>query len=99
MLKYFLTNEQTSPVDAEIDAVLGAMQKVGVDHEKYPQLMTHLERLYEVKAKSRAPRISRDVWVTAGANLLGILIIVAYEQKHVLTSKGFSHIIRPKGTY
>jgi hypothetical protein len=29
-------------------------------------------------------------------NLMGILVIVAYEQKHVMTSKGFSQLIRPK---
>lgn len=98
MLKYFFTNEQTTPVDGEIDAVLREMRNVGVNDEKYPSLMTHLERLNEIKAKHRRPSTSRDAWVTAGANLIGILIIVAYEQKHVLTSKGFSHLYRPKGT-
>ena len=98
MLKYFFTNDQTSHVDSEIDAVLLEMQRVGVLDESYPKLMALLERLEKIKASNRREKASRDTWVNAVASVAGVLVIVAYEQKHVFTSRGITHIIRPKGT-
>lgn len=98
MLKYFWTNEQTTPVDSQIDMVLDEMHRVGVSSEEYPKLMTSLERLYEIKANERRDPVSKDTLALIAGNLMGILLIVAYEQKHVMTSKGFNHLIRPRGT-
>lgn len=95
MLRQFFRSETTRPVDPEIDAVLDKMHAIGVDSEEYPTLMTYLERLHEIKAKVRRDPVSRDTIALVAGNLLGILLIVAYEQKHVMTSKGFSQIIRP----
>lgn len=99
MLKDFFTSEKTSPVDSEIDTVLGEMKRVGVTDNSYPELMRHLERLTDVKAKYRRPPINRDTIVIVVGGLVQILAIVAYEQRHVFNSKGLSHIIRPKGMY
>jgi hypothetical protein len=90
------SNEKIDPLNDQIDAVLVEMQSVGVDSEEYPKLMTLLERLYELKTKDRREPVSRDTVAVIAGNLMGILLIVAYEQKHVMTSKGFSQIIRPK---
>lgn len=90
-----MRNETETPLDKQIDAVLRKMQEHGVDSEEYPGLITHLERLQELKAKQRRPRVSPDTWAIVGANLLGILMLVAYEQKHVMTSRGFTQLIQP----
>lgn len=94
----FFKSEIPTPVDGLIDAVLEKMHREGVFSDEYPKLMTYLERLYEIKAKQRRNPVSPDTMAIVAGNLLGILVIVAYEQKHVMTSKGFSQIIRPKGT-
>ncbi len=96
MRRPFVKNETITPLDNLIEGVLDEMRMMGVDSEEYPKLMTYLERLYEVKAKERRTPVSRDTVVLVAGNLLGIILIVAYEQKHVMTSKGFSQIIRPK---
>jgi len=96
MLGYFSKREVTVPIDGQITAVLIEMDNVGVTSDDYPGLMTNLERLHELKAKARREQVSRDTIAIVAGNLLGILLIVAYEQKHVMTSKGFSQIIRPK---
>jgi hypothetical protein len=98
MLRHIFEKEKATPVDALIDAVLEEMHQVGVQADEYPKLMAYLERLHEVKAKQRRDPVSRDTLALIGGNLLGILLIVAYEQKHVMTSKGFTQIIRPKIT-
>lgn len=58
--------------------------------------MQYLEGLHRLKAEERRPPVSRDTMLLVAGNLLGILVIVAYEQRHVMTSKGFTQIIRPK---
>lgn len=88
--------DETTPIDDQIKAILDEMQEIGVYSDDYPTMMTYLQQLNEIKAKGRRDRISRDTFAIVGGNLLGILLIVAYEQKHVMTSKGFSQLIRPK---
>ncbi len=96
MLRQLFSNDTTTPVDALIDAVLEEMHRKGVLSDEYPSLMAYLERLNEVKAKERRTPVSRDTVALIAGNLMGILLIVAYEQKHVMTSKGFSQLIHPK---
>lgn len=96
MLRYFFTNgEEPTPVDDLIEAVLEEMRVYGPAAPEYQELMGNLERLYELKAKNRPKPVSRDTIAIVAGNLLGILLIVAYEQKHVLSSKGMTQIIRP----
>ncbi len=66
--------------------------------DEYSKLMAYLERLNEVKARERRDPVSRDTVALVVGNLVGILLIVAYEQKHVMSTKGFNQIIRPKGS-
>lgn len=95
-LKYFFTNESTSPVDVQIDAVLDEMLRIGPDNEEYPKMLENLERLYKIKEGDRRDPVSKDTIALVLGNLLGIMVIVAYEQRHVITSQGFKQLIRPK---
>lgn len=96
MLRRFFRREMDTPLDKQIDAVLLKMQGLGVDHDQYPVMIKHLERLTEVKAKERRNPVSSDTIALILGNLAGILMIVAYEQKHVMTSRGFTQLIQPK---
>jgi hypothetical protein len=87
MLRLFLNDEQEKPIDSQIAAVLKSMDDAGVDSEKYPALLRHLERLHELKKKNTLPPVSRDTIALVVGNFLIALIIVAYEQKHVMTTK------------
>lgn len=98
MLRRFLPDEKKNPVDEQIDAVLSSMNGEGVDSDKYPKLMSYLERLNKLKQQDKLPRVSRDTIALIAGNLLGIVMIVMYEQKHVMTSKAFGQIIRPGKT-
>lgn len=88
--------EKTHPLDAPIAVVLGTMDNSDVLSEEYSTLIRHLERFHDIKEKEQPDPVSRDTIALVAGNLLGILLIVAYEQKHVMTSKGFSQIIRPR---
>lgn len=98
MLRQFFKKDAATPVDSLIDAVQEDMHKKGPNSEEFPKLLSQLERLYKIKNGERQDPVSRDTMAIVAGNLLGILLIVAYEQKHVMTSKGFQHIIRPRST-
>jgi hypothetical protein len=96
MFERFRKNDTPSPLDDQIAAVLESMTNYTVDSGEYPLLLRHLERLYELKTQTRKPPVSRDTMVLIAGNILVTLVIVAYEQKHVLTTKAPSMIIKPK---
>jgi hypothetical protein len=96
MLGGFFRIEKNEGLDREIDAVLDEMQRKGVLSEDYPELLSHLERLQKIKETERLDPVSRDTLALIAGNLMGVLLIIAYEQKHVITSKGFNQIIRPR---
>lgn len=96
MLGYFFRIETDTSLDEQIGMVLQEMRSVGVNSDRYPVLMEYLERLNGLKVKNRQEPVSRDTIALVVGNLLGILLIVAYEQKHVIESRGFAQLIRPK---
>ena len=84
------------PLDTLINRVLCEMETCGPDSDEYPKLMAYLERLMKLKADEKPSRVSRDTMAIVMGNLCGILLIVAYEQKHVMTSKAFGAFIKTK---
>lgn len=63
---------------------------------EYWDLIEHLERLTNLQTDARPQKASRDALIMVAGNLLGILVIVAYEQKHVFVSKASSFIMKAK---
>jgi hypothetical protein len=86
----------TPELKKPIDRVLSEMEEHGPDAPEYPNLLSYLERLIALKRGNANSRVSPDTMMTVAGNLLGILIIVAYEQKHVMSSKGLGFILKPK---
>lgn len=92
----FFVKETTSRLDAEIDAVVDELKKIGPNSEEYPKMITLLERLQALKDKERPERVSRDTLAIVLGNLAGVLAILSYEHVHVITSKALSQLHRPK---
>lgn len=83
----FFDRNRLHPVDQPIKRVLDEMEMMGPDHESYDDYVDYLERMYKLKRDDRKTLVDPNTLVIAGANLLVTLIIVGYEQKHVITSK------------
>jgi len=96
MLGEFFRNEKNKDFDELIANVTDEMRSKGVLSDDYPKLLAYLERLTEIKEKGSPDPVSRDTLALIAGNLMGVLLIIAYEQKHVITSKGFNQLIRPK---
>ena len=85
-----------SVLDEPIEKVLTSMNTFGPEDPEFQTLMNHLERLNRIKADERQNRVSPDTMALVVGNILGILVIVAYEQKHVMVSKGLGFVMKPK---
>ena len=88
-------------VNAKLDDVneriLDEMLEYGPDSVEFLNLLEELERVTAVQAPKGKPReVNWDTVILVAGNLLGILVIVAYEQKHVMTSKSLGFILKPK---
>lgn len=74
-------------LDSLIDDVVEDMKLYRPDSEEYPKLVNHLRELNEMKAAKQPRRVSPDIVIGGLFNLLGILVIVMYEERNVITSK------------
>lgn len=92
-----LFHKKKSKLDEPINKVLHEMDNGPYD-ENYQTHLAYLERLMKLQSEERGSRISGDTLAVVVGNLLGILTIVAYEQKHVMVSKGLGLILRSKHT-
>ena|SRR5689334_19882776 len=93
MLKRFAMN-RTSAFDEPIDRLLAEMRDVEVDSDEYPKMLEHLSKLNDMKSEERKRKVSPDTMLLVAGNIIGILVIVAYEQKHVVTSKALNFVGR-----
>lgn len=87
-----------SKLDEPINKILARMDDVEVGNEECDKLTKQLERLMKLQAEEPRGGISPDTLAIVVGNLLGILTIVAYEQKHVMVSKALGLILRSKQT-
>jgi hypothetical protein len=88
-------DKESKTIEGQIDIVLAKMDEVGVDAPEYDVMMNHLDRLTEINTRNRR-RISPDTLVLVAGNLFGIILIIAFEEKHVITSRGLNLLVRPK---
>lgn len=77
-------------LDVLIQRVVNDMELYGPDSEEYTNLVKHLETLNRMKSQKWWTRLSWDTVLIVLGNLLGILIIVAYEERNVISSKALS---------
>ncbi len=87
---------QPNPLDVKLDEaieqVLNELKSEDSQTEKYARMREQLTELYKIKNENRSRRVSPDTLATISANLLGIGVIVGYEQKHIITSKALGFV-------
>jgi hypothetical protein len=95
-MRIFTRQPAEDPLKDQTIRVLRRMDLVDLNSDEYSELMTKLQQLHELRQKESAPPLSKDALFMVLGNLAGILVIVAYEQKHVFTSKGIQQLLRLK---
>jgi len=83
-------------LDKAIDEVLSDMDGFTSDQDEYAKMVEHLETLHKLRqAEKPKPPQWDTVLVTVG-NLVGIGVIVKYEQMNVIVSKGMDFLKKLK---
>lgn len=91
----FGRNKRHDPLlDENIDMFLENMLVLGVNAEEYKEQLTVVERLNKLKAGNPEKKLSHDTIAMVLGNVVCVVIIVAYEQKHVMASKAMSFVSR-----
>ena len=68
------------------------LRSLDAGSKEYAEALAHLERLYKLKEKHSPKRVDPNTWLLVGGNLAGIIIIVAWEHGHVVTSRAIGMI-------
>lgn len=79
-------------LEKAIDDLLSELAGPSADSPEYEKMVDQLAKLHAMKTNDGRKRINPDTWATIIANLGGILIMVGYEQKHLITSKALPFI-------
>lgn len=89
-------SDKKSGLDEVIDTLHSEMVGFDADSEEYSKAVDQLTKLYEIKKSQLPDRLSKDTLAIVICNLLGIALIVAREEAHVVTSKALGFVINAK---
>lgn len=82
-------------LDEAVTRLLDDMQTYGPESSEYSDFLEHLERVTAINDRKSKMNVDMTTVLQVAGSLLGILTIVAYEQKHVMTSKALSFVKAP----
>ena len=87
--------DKRNTLDKEIDNVIEVMSLTGPGTEEYTKMASNLDILLKAKAYDKSStKVSKDtIWSVAGS-IAGILIIVGFEQAHIVASKAIGFVIK-----
>lgn len=66
------------------------------EHAKTVKQIAELEKIKAIATKRPAMLFTPDALLTAGASLLGILLILNYERANAVTTKAIGFVSKPK---
>jgi len=81
-------------IDDEIDNVLKFIEKYDPDSEEYGAAVHNLKELCEARSKKASRLVEVDTIVVCCTNILGIILILNYEQLSVVTSKALGILMK-----
>ena len=93
MLKLTKRDKRTN-LEKEIDRVLLEASYMDPHSKEYAEVMDNVEKLYKAKSYERSRTVSPDTIAVVAGNLLGIGLILGYEQSHVITSKALGFVLK-----
>lgn len=96
MFKWFAKKDKSSSLEKEIENVLEIMQYHQPESDEYTTMASNLERLHKAKAliPERKCPIPVETLLTVAGSLLGIVLILKYEETDSITSKAIGFIVR-----
>lgn len=100
LLKGNMLKKHTEPseLNLAITRIFERMEYVDPESDEYGVLVSRLDRLHSMKIAERNDRskVSYDAMLTAGASILGILLVINHERLNVITTKALGFVTKPK---
>lgn len=86
--------ELNAKLDEAIATLLDEMSCYEGHTKEYKKLSERLDELIKLRnAKAKFP-VSPDVMFAAGANILGMILIMRFERLNIITTKAFTFLAR-----
>lgn len=76
------------------DKLLEELAMQDPSSKEFSKAMKHLERISTLQSKDKW-RIDLNTVILVVGNLLGVVVIVAYEQNHIMNTKGLGFLRKP----
>lgn len=89
------TKEKTG-LDKAIETILSEMEGYTCDEDEYDKMSDQLKKLYKLKALDKPERVSKDTLAIITGNVLVAVVIVAYEQKHIITTRAGTFLLKAR---
>ena len=86
--------DKRSNLEKEIDRVLQEASYLDPHSKEYSEIAENVEKLYKAKSCEKSRNVSPDTIAVVAGNLLGIALILGYEQTHVITSKALGFVLK-----
>jgi hypothetical protein len=90
-------NREPGNLDSEIDRAFSELKDSSVGSQEYVKTLDVLTKLYHLKENEKTQMVSKDTLAIVGANLLGILMILRYENVgNFISSRALGFVLRTK---
>lgn len=91
-----MPNKGVVKLDDIMDKILAEMNEYGPNSPEYPALLKHMKKVIAMHPEMEKKSIDPNVIIGIIGNLLVAFTIIAYEQKHVMVSKSYDFIKKPR---
>ena len=86
--------DKRTNLEKEIDAVLAIMSTWEPSSPEYTAMTKNLEVLYKARNEEKTRKIKPDTVLVVAANLVGIILILGYEETNIIRSKAMSFVLK-----
>ena len=86
--------DKRSNLEKEINSVLAIMATWEPSSPEYTAMTKNLEVLYKARNEEKTRKIKPDTVLVVAANLLGIILILGYEETNIIRSKAMSFVLK-----
>lgn len=88
------TKPNKRTISDEVDRIVNELATMQADTQEYEAKVKQLRVLCEARSMRADRLINTETLVTAGVNILGILLILNYENLHVVSSKALGFVLK-----
>ena len=87
-------NPENTVLEDTIRSLYIHMQEVEVDTKEYLRMVDQMIKLNQLSDNRNPKPVSNDTLVLVAGNLLGIVLILSYENARVITSRAIGFVLK-----